>query len=412
VRHERLFWAPGEAGSDPAGTRDGLAAEAVRFGWERSEEIRGRLEAAGIDPEAVRSAADLAAIPILSKERLPELQRARPPFGGMLAVPVAELRRIFRSPGGICDPEGREEDYWRVAPALWAAGFRPGDIVLNTLSYHLTPGGHMLDAGLRAVGCVAIPGGIGNRVEQVETAIRAGATGYVGTPQFLVALAETALEDGAGQPFRRALVTGGPLFPPVRERLERELGIDVFQAYGTADAGVLGYECTAKDGWHVAPDAVIEIVPPGEDACAAPGQTGEVVVTRTSEVYPLVRFGTGDLSALAPGACTCGRSTPRLVGFLGRVGEGVKVRGMFVHPRQLAAALDGFTVHRYQGAVTHDGRDDTLTLSVEAGDAQLDPSVLAAALREATKVRVEVAIVARGTLAEDCAPLIDARRHA
>ena len=407
---ERLVWSASECRRDWAAAQNQLAAHAARYGYEHSAEIRSRMDVAGISPDRIRSVADLATIPTLAKDDLPALQASDPPFGGMLAVPATELRRIYRSPGGITDPEGREEDFWRVAPALWAAGFRPGQIALNTLSYHLTPGGHMLDSGLRAVGCVVIPGGVGNSAEQLEIARHSGATGYAGTPQFLETLVERAGDQPV--PFERALVTGGPLFPPVRQRLE-EAGIDVYQAYGTADAGVLGYDCEERGGWHVSPRAVIEIVRPGTGDPAEDGEPGEVVVSNANLAYPLLRFGTGDLSALDRSPCACGRTSPRLSGFLGRVGEGVKVRGMFVHPRQIAAPLaTDPAVARFRGIVTNDGRDDVLTVSVEpAGGAEPDVPAIEAALRDSAKVRVTVIVVDTGTIPADAPPLSDERTH-
>ncbi len=406
-----MFWSASESPPDWTDAQDRLAAQSAIYGNEHSPEIRSRLGRAGIAAESVRCVADLSGIPVLAKDDLPELQAADPPFGGMLAVPVTELRRIYRSPGGISDPEGREDDFWRMAPALWAAGFRPGQVAINTLSYHLTPGGHMLDAGLRAVGCVVVPGGVGNSREQIEAVCLAGVTGYVGTPQFLETLVERAIEGDVEHPFVRALVTGGPLFPPVRARLENEHGIDVYQAYGTADAGVLGYECETKDGWHVSPRVIVEVVIPGTGEAAAEGEAGEVVVTSSNLVYPLLRFGTGDLSAFNRSPCPCGRTTPRLIGFLGRVGEGVKVRGMFVHPRQLAGALgDDPTVDRYQGVVTTDGRDDSLVVSVEPADgATLDVDGLTHALARALGVRLTVESVPAGSIPEDARALIDSR---
>jgi phenylacetate-CoA ligase len=409
---ERVFWSAAEARCDWWEAQDRLAAHSVSYGWEHSPEIRARLERASIGADSVRSVADLASIPTLAKDDLPDLQAADPPFGGMLAVPLAELRRVYRSPGGITDPEGREEDFWRMAPPLWAAGFRPGQVALNTLSYHLTPGGHMLDAGLRAVGCVVVPGGVGNSADQVELAFHAGATGYTGTPQFLETLVERALESRGGHPFERALVTGGPLFPKARARLQDEQGIDVYQAYGTADAGVLGYECEVKDGWHVSPRVVIEILTPGTGEPTGPGGAGEVVVTSSNFAYPLLRFRTGDLSALDVEPCTCGRTTPRLAGFLGRVGEGVKVRGMFVHPRQLAALRTDPTVARYQGIVTSDERDDVLTISIEAADGSLiDVDRMTETLSRSAGVRLTVETVAAGVIEDDAPPLVDARSH-
>ncbi len=427
--------------------QDRLAARAVAYGAAHSAEIGGRLKRAGVVPADVRRVADLARIPLLPKDDLPALQAADPPFGGMLTVPVASLRRIYRSPGPIHDPEGDREDFWRLAPAVRAAGFRPGDVVLNTFSYHLTPGGLMLDAGFRAAGCTVVPGGVGNTAAQIELAIATGATGYAGTPQFLLTLLERARELGAQSatdapatrgdserrhpdrnrtsplPFRRALVTGAPLPPPLRARLQDEFGVDVHQSYGTADCGTLGYECRVQDGWHVAPEIVIELLRPGDNRPAAAGDAGQVVVTSPNEVYPLVRFGTGDLSAWKREPCACGREGPRLAGFLGRVGEGVKVKGMFVHPRELAAALGGDpVVGRYQGVVREDaaGRD-RLAVRIEVGagwgggEGEAIPGAaevarLEARIREAVKVRAEVEVVSAGTISGDAPALVDERR--
>ncbi len=389
--------------------------EAVRHGAARSPEIARRLAGAGVSVADVRGVADLADVPVLAKDDLPALQAADPPFGGMLAVPVASLRRVFRSPGPINDPQGDKEDYWGMASAVRAAGLGADDVVLNTFSYHLTPGGLMLDGGLRAAGCTVIPGGVGNTAAQIEIACAAGATGYTGTPQFLQTLLERAHELGQGLRFPRAVVTGAPLPPPLRTRLQDEFGVDVYQAYGTADAGLLGYECEAKDGWHVPRRVVIEVLVPGEDRPAAEGEAGQVVVTSPNEAYPLVRFGVGDLSAWNPEPCRCGRRSPRLVGFLGRVGEGVKVKGMFVHPRELAAALAPEpSVERYQAVVTEDDSgQDVLTVRIEAapGCALDTASVtrLGARIREAVKVRAGVEMAEAGTIPEDGPALVDER---
>ncbi len=408
---DRALYTPLEADPEWERHQDDLTHRAVVIGAERSREVRGRLHGAGVDPAAVRSVADLAGIPVLAKDRIPDLQAADPPFGGMLGVPVAELRRIFQSPGPILDPEGDRPDFWRMAPALWAAGFRPGQVALNTFSYHLTPGAHMLDAGLREVGCVVIPGGVGNSAAQMALAAQAGAGAYVGTPQFLLTLLEHGAELSPPFSFERALVTGAPLPDALRSELQDGYGVDLFQAYGTADAGLLGYECPRKHGWHVEPRVVVEIVEPASGAAVAPGETGEVVVTSPNDAYPLVRFGTGDLSAFLSEPCDCGRASPRLVGFLGRVGEGIKVRGMFVHPRQLAAALSANRgVARYQGVVTADGHRDVLTVSVEAAPgADLDADALADAVSLEIKVRAAVDLVPPGTIRDGGPPLVDAR---
>ena len=408
MEEAQLWDEEAEAPSDWGEYQDALVKRAVQYASECSREVRHRLADAGLNPEAVSGIGDLRNIRVLAKDDLPELQATDPPFGGLLAVDVGELRRIYRSPGPINDPEGRIPDFWRMAPALWAAGFRSGDIVLNTLSYHLTPGGHMLDAGLQEVGCVVLPGGVGSSSIQASFAASVGATGYVGTPQFLLTLCEKIEREEILISFQKALVTGAPLPQSLRRNLQGAYGIDVFQVYGTADAGALGFECEAKQGWHIAPGVVIEIIEPGLGEPVSPGEPGEVVVTSSNEIYPLVRFGTGDLSAMVVDDCTCGRTTPRLKGFLGRVGEGVKVRGMFVHPRQLAAVLDTEpSVHRYQGVVTSEDHRDVLTVMVE-GD-EIEAPALAPLIEEETNLRVAVTSVPPGTLEEGAELLVDAR---
>lgn len=406
------MWDPGaEAPPDWAAAQDALADDAIRLALERSHEASARLAKAGISQPERRGVVALRGVPVRDKDDLPELQAADPPFGSMLGVDVSALRRIHRSPGPINDPEGRRTDYWRMAPALRAAGFRSGEVVLNTFSYHLTPGGHMMDAGLREVGCVVVSGGVGNTSGQAAFAAQIDATGYVGTPQFLLRLLERGAEDGVRVGFRRALVSGAPLPPDLRRELEERYEVSVFQAYGTADAGAIGYECDAKDGWHVAPGVVVEILDPGTRRPCLAGERGEVIVTSPNPVYPLVRFGTGDLSAFMPNDCTCGRTSARLAGFLGRVGEGVKVRGMFVHPRQLTEVLDGQPgVARYQAAVTSKGHRDVLTILVEpAAGRTLDLDDLDALLRRAVRLRAAIRPVEPGAIAEGASPLVDLR---
>ena len=415
VMSDVLHRSPYEVHPDWPALQDKLAEEAVTVGCTNTREIRARLTDAGVWPRHVRSVADLGAIPVLEKDDLPELQAEHPPFGGMLSYRAGTLKRIYRSPGPINDPQGDREDFWRVAPAASAAGFRAGDVVLNSFSYHLTPGGLMLDAGFRKLGCTVIPGGVGNTAAQIEVACAAGATGYAGTPQFLLTLLERAVEMERRLPFRRALVTGAPLPPSLRARLQYEFRVDVYQSYGTADAGTLGYECEEKDGWHVAPEVVIELLVPGDDRPAGEGEVGQVVVTSPNEVYPLVRFGTGDLSAWNREPCSCGRTSHRLAGFLGRVGEGVKVKGMFVHPRELAGALAGDpVVARYQAVVTEGaGGEDVFTVRVEAAPGcEMGDEVVAALearIREAVKVRPVVEVVGEGEVGEGAGGVVDGR---
>ena len=393
--------------------QDRIAARAVSYGAKHSPEIGRRLARAGVRPEEVSGVADLRAIPVLAKDDLPALQAADPPFGGMLAVSPGSLARIYRSPGPINDPQGAGADFWRMGTAVRAAGFAPGEVVLNSFSYHLTPGGPMLDGGLRAAGCVVIPGGVGGTAAQIEAAHAAGATGYAGTPQFLLTLLERAEESGRPLGFRRALVSGAPLPPSLRARLQDGFGVDVYQAYAAADTGLLGYEGPEKDGWRVAPDVVVEVLVPGDDRPAEPGETGQVVVTSPNDVYPLVRFGTGDLSAWKNGRGPRGIPEPRLAGFLGRVGEGVKVRGMFVHPRELAGVLGPDpAVARYQAVVSADGARDVFTVRIEAApDRTIDPAGLAERIREAVKIRPAVEVVPSGTIPHEARPLVDAREE-
>jgi len=266
----------------------------------------------------------------------------------------------------------------------------------------------MLDAGLREVGCVVIPGGVGNSAAQVELAQAAGATGYTGTPQFLLVLLERAAEMDAPMGLERALVTGGPFFPAVREAVRDQYGVDAYESYGTADAGTLGFECSERTGWHVAPGVAIEVTNPATGTPLPPGETGEVVVTSPNETYPLVRFGTGDLSAFVEGACPCGRTSARLRGFLGRVGEGVKVKGMFVHPRQIASALKAYPeVVKWQGSVTAEGHQDLLTLRVAEEGVGLDADAVKRSVEEAVKIGLEVEVVDLGAVGEHAGQVVD-----
>jgi phenylacetate-CoA ligase len=346
---------------------------------------------------------------ILRKDNLSKLQEANPPLAGLLAGPVARLRRLFVSPGPTQVPQGSAIDYWRFGMAFSACGLKAGDVVLNTLSYHLTPGGFMLDAGLRSLGCVVIPAGTAETVAQVKAASALKATGYAGTPSFLRTLLLRAREMNLPLFFEVAFATAEMLPESLRTELET-FGIRVLQGYATADLGVLAYECAEKNGMHLQPECIVEILDLETGEPAEPGQPGQVVGTTFDADYPLLRFATGDVSALLPeGApCPCGRTAPRLKGILGRVGDAIKVKGMFVRGSQMEEVVKRFpAVARFQAVVTRAEHHDHLEYVVELlPGAALDPAQLAEALRETIKVRGEVHV---GAVAPG-APRIDDRR--
>jgi phenylacetate-CoA ligase len=332
----------------------------------------------------------------------------------MLAAPFGGLRRVFQSPGPLLVPQGAEADYWRFAQSLFAAGFRAGDLVLCSVSYHLSPLGHIFDDAAAGLGCPVLPGGVGNTELQVGLLHSTGAVGYLGTPSFLKILLEKAAElgwrPGAGLGLRKALVAAEMLPESLRAAIERQ-GVSVRQAYGTADLGLLGYECPEKRGMHVPESAIVEIVDPATGQPLPAGEPGEVLATVDRRTYPLLRIGTGDLSALDESACTCGRTSPRLVRIMGRIGDAVKVRGMFVHPRQVDEVLSRFPeVQRCQLVVTNVQHRDQLAIRVEAETASADLGRrVEAELRQVIKVRGEVELVPAGTIAEGAKRIVDER---
>ena len=332
-------------------------------------------------------------IPITRKDDLPALQAADPPFGGLIAVEASRLARVFSSPGPILDPQGDIDDFWRFRMALAAAGFRQGDVVLNSSSYHLTPLGFMLDSAARTLGCVVVPAGTGQTDLQVRIAATLRATGYLGTPSFLYALLKRGRELGTPLQTEVAFVTGEMLPESLRAEMENDFKVRVLQGYGTADLGLLAYECPEKGGMHLHPESILEVLDLETGAPAAPAQPGQIVATIFDEAYPLLRFATGDIGAMAaPARCACGRTAPKLAGLLGRMGDAVKVKGMFIRGAEIDKALKAFPgIARFQAVVTRDHHQDHLEYVLElAPGAAVDVALIADALRNAVKVRGEV----------------------
>jgi phenylacetate-CoA ligase len=368
---------------------------------------------ADVDPVRVTSREALAKLPVTRKSELAELQRADPPFGGLASTAPGALARVFASPGPIYDPEGASPDWWRFARGLFAAGFRAGDLVYNTFAYTFTPAGFMVDGGARALGCPVFPAGVGHTEQQVATIAALKPQGYVGTPSFLKILAEKADELKADlSSLRKALVGGEGLLPAVRRTLEAR-GISTLQLYATADLGMIAYESPAREGWIVDEGVLVEIVRPGTGEPVPEGEVGEVVVTSFNPDYPLVRFATGDLSAVLPGVSPCGRTNMRIKGWLGRADQTVKVRGMFVRPSQVAEVLKRHPeVLRARLVVDHDGqKNDRMTLccEVEMGGEELVQAVVAS-IRDVIRLRGEVEFAAPGSLPNDGKVIDDTRK--
>jgi phenylacetate-CoA ligase len=378
---------------------------------ERVPALADRLRAAGIEPGELTSIDVLDRIPVLTKDELLEVQAAAPPFGGLLAA-GAPLRRIFQSPGPLYEPELDEPDPWRWRPAFEAAGFQSGEIVLNAAGYHLTPLGAMLEEGIRALGGVVVPGGVGNLDLQVRACVDLDATAYVGLPSYLKALLDKADELDAGSSLRleRAFVIAEPLPPSLRALLEERVRA-VFQGYGTAEGGNLGYECEQKAGFHVPDDALVEVCDLDTGLALWDGEEGQVVFTLFRAPYPLVRIGTGDLSAFVPEPCECGRATPRIAGWLGRVGEAVKVRGMFLHPRQIRSVMSEVPdVTAFRFVVEREAHRDRLRCELVPA-AGADPAAVVENVKERVRsaLRFNAEVEAVGSLEEDAPALVDTR---
>jgi phenylacetate-CoA ligase len=366
----------------------------------------------GVDTMSIGSRASLAKLPVLRKSDISTLQKEHPPFGGLNVTAPGKARRLLMSPGPVFEPEGEGADWWGAARALYAAGFRAGHIVHNSFAYHLTPGGFILESGAHALGCAVIPGGVGNTEQQLDAIAHYRPAGYVGTPDFLKILLDTAQNTGKdATSIKRGLVSAAALPASLREELGRR-GVAVLQCYATAELGVIAYESEAREGMIVNETVIVEIVRPGTGDPVPDGEVGEVVVTSFNPDYPMIRLGTGDLSAVMPGVSPCGRTNARLRGWMGRADQTAKVKGMFVHPKQIAELASRHPdLKRLRLVVGREAEQDTMTLLAEsvASGAALE-NAIAADLQSITKLRGAVKLVAPGSLPNDGKIIADERK--
>lgn len=378
----------------------------------------GRL-LAGVDAATVCTREALARLPVTRKYELLEQQkRSRAEggsvFGGFSAIERgARMRRVFASPGTIYEPEGTGQDYWRMARAIYASGFRTGELIHNSFSYHFVPAGSMMETGAHALGCSVFPGGTGQTEQQVQAMAELQPAGYIGTPSFLKIIVEKAAELGVALPSVKKAMFGGEAFPPSLRDWFLARGIDGYQCYATADLGLIAYETSAREGLVLDEGVIVEIVRPGTGDPVPEGEVGELVITTLNTDYPLIRFGTGDLSAVLPGTCPTGRTGTRIKGWMGRADQTTKVRGMFVHPGQVAAIARRFPqVLRARLVVRGEMANDQMVLLVETVETAEGLALqLGEAIREVTKLRGEVQMVAPGSLPNDGKVIEDARSY-
>jgi phenylacetate-CoA ligase len=369
-----------------------------------------------VDAASVNSRAALAKLPVIRKHELLEqqqAQRASDIFGGFSAIAYGKaMPRIFASPGTIYEPEGARGDYWRMARAMFAAGFRENELIHNCFSYHFTPAGSMMETGAHALGCTVFAGGIGQTEQQVQAMAELKPAGYIGTPSFLKIIVEKAAEMGVVMPSVRKALVSGEAFPPSLRDWLAERGIAGYQCYATADLGLIAYETSAREGLVLDEGVVVEIVRPGTGDPVPEGEVGELVVTTLNPDYPLIRFGTGDLSAVLPGNCPTGRTNARIKGWMGRADQTTKVRGMFVHPGQVAEVTKRFpAIKRARLVVSGEMANDQLTLKVETLEATGLAEKISEAVRDVTKLRADIALVEVGSLPNDGKVIEDARSY-
>ena len=391
----------------------------IQHAYKHSIAFKNKMDAVRLKPKDIQTIKDLEKIPITKKADLVELQKKNPPFGGFEGIPISELKRIYVSPGPICEPGEMEYNELGWAQGMYAGGFRPGDIVINTFSYHMVPFAlHMVDNSLQRIGCVVIPTGVGNTEQQVNILRNFKATGYCGTPSFLLNIGEKAAEMGVDLKndlnLKVGFVAAEMLPESLRISLEEKFGMIIRQTYGTADVGCLGYECMKKSGMHIPDDKIVEIVDPDTGKQLGPGKTGEIVATSFNKVYPLIRFGTGDLSIVTETPCPCGRTSPRLMKILGRVDQVTKVRGLFVHPGQAEEVASRYPqIEKYQVVVTRKEHKDEMTFRIELKEEPPQPEMLKdeikRAIRDVIKIRGDVEFIPRGTLLEGARKIDDQR---
>ncbi|AUR09315.1 phenylacetate--CoA ligase family protein [Phaeobacter inhibens] len=362
-----------------------------------------------VDAASITSVADLAALPVLRKSDLGKAQAAHPPFGGFTVKPASGFAHIFQSPGPIYEPGGVDHDWWRMGRFLHAAGIGPGDVVQNCFGYHLTPAGMIFENGARAVGAAVLPAGTGQTELQVTAARDVGATAYAGTPDYLKVILDKADAMGVQLGFTKAAVGGGALFPSLRQEYA-DRGITCLQSYATADLGNIAYESAAMEGMIVDEQVIVEIVTPGTGTPVAAGEVGEVVVTTLNPDYPLVRFATGDLSAVLPGESPCGRTNMRIKGWMGRADQTTKIKGMFVRPEQVAALVDKHDeIIKARVIVSRDGEMDAMTVQIEAQNG--DEIAFSRSVVEVLKLKGRVEVVAPGVLPKDGLVIEDQRSY-
>ncbi|WP_026758264.1 phenylacetate--CoA ligase family protein [Sediminimonas qiaohouensis] len=390
--------------------RETAIARALPAQIARAKELpgyRGALD--GVDPATITRAADLAALPVLRKSDLSRAQADNGPFGGLTTRPASGFAHIFQSPGPIYEPGGAAHDWWRMGRFLHACGIGQGDIVQNCFGYHLTPAGMIFESGARAVGAAVVPAGTGQTELQVRAAADIGVTAYAGTPDYLKIILDKADEMGVPLSITRAAVGGGALFPSLRQEYANR-GITCLQCYATADLGNIAYESEAMEGMIVDESVIVEIVTPGTGDPVEPGQVGEVVVTTLNPDYPLIRFATGDLSAVLEGLSPCGRTNMRIKGWMGRADQTTKIKGMFVRPEQVAELVSRHDdIARARVIATREGEMDVMTVQIEASGGAADS--FADTVRDVLKLKGQVEVVNPGSLPNDGKVIEDRRSY-